>query len=99
MALERLKLINRRMLASMILLIVVSATGTAAAAQSHGPATINASTGALKNQGEYGLPQKDVEIGRVFGFPIPNSMLVSLNGALGLTTCTQLATRKMAQVP
>ena len=83
----------------MILLIVVSVTCTAAAAQSHGPAAINASTGALKNQEENGLPEKAVEIGRVFGFPITNSMLVSWIAALGLIAFAQLATRKMEQVP
>jgi F-type H+-transporting ATPase subunit a len=78
---------------------VVSATCTAAAAQSHGPTAINASTGALKNQDETGLPQKAVEIGRAFGFPITNSMLVSWIAALGLIAFAQLSTRKMEQVP
>jgi len=48
---------------------------------------------------ERGLSQKAVEIGRVFGFPITNSMLVSWIAALGLIVFAQLATRKMQQVP
>src|SRR5262249_57226678 len=43
--------------------------------------------------------QKAVEIDRVFGFPITNSMLVSWIVALGLIIFAQLATRKMEQVP
>ncbi len=48
---------------------------------------------------EHGLPQKAVEIGRLLGFPITNSMLVSWMAALGLIVFAQLATRKMQQVP
>ena len=48
---------------------------------------------------ENSLPPKAVEIGRVFGFPITNSMLVSWMAALGLIIFAQLATRKMEQVP
>ena len=45
------------------------------------------------------LSQKAVEIARVFGFPITNSMLVSWIAALFLIIFAQLATRKMAQIP
>jgi F-type H+-transporting ATPase subunit a len=48
---------------------------------------------------EHGLSQKAVEIARVFGFPITNSMLVSWITALFLIIFAQLATRKMEQIP
>ena len=48
---------------------------------------------------EHSLPPKAVEIGRVFGFPITNSMLVSWMAALALIIFAQLATRKMERVP
>src|SRR5258705_13311311 len=106
MPLEALKLRNRRSLLFLVLLIVVSATGTVAmGAQSDGPATTSVATvnhGAAETnaeQKENGLPQKAVEIGRVFGFPITNSMLVSWIAALALIIFVQLATRKMEQVP
>jgi len=45
------------------------------------------------------LSQKAVEIARVFGFPITNSMVVSWIVALGLIAFVQIATRRMQQVP
>ena len=48
---------------------------------------------------EHGLPQKAVEIARVFGFPITNSMVVTWIVALGLIVFAQVATRDMKQVP
>jgi len=48
---------------------------------------------------EHGLSQKAVEIGRISGFPITNSMLVSWVVALALIVFAQLATRNMKQVP
>ncbi len=47
----------------------------------------------------HGLSQKAVEIGRPFGFPITNSMVVTWIVALGLIVFAQIATRKMTQVP
>ena len=44
---------------------------------------------------EHGLSRKAGEIGRVFGFPITNSMLVSWIAALGLIAFAQLATRNI----
>ena len=103
---ELLTLKNRPSLLVMILLIMVSATWTTAwgaesdgrsakpdIAVDHGAAVTNT------EKDEKGLPQKAVEIGRVFGFPITNSMLVSWIAALGLIVFAQLATRKMQQVP
>jgi F-type H+-transporting ATPase subunit a len=45
------------------------------------------------------LSQRAVEIARVFGFPITNSMVVTWIVAAGLIVFAQLATRSMKQVP
>ena len=47
----------------------------------------------------HGLSQSAVEIGRVFGLPITNSMLVTWIVAAGLIVFARLATRQMHQVP
>ena len=47
----------------------------------------------------HGLSQSAVEIGRVFGLPITNSMLVTWLVAAGLIVFARLATRQMHQVP
>ena len=54
---------------------------------------------AIEGPVEHGLPQSAVEIGRVFGFPITNSMVVTWIVAIGLIGFAQTATRNMAQVP
>ncbi len=87
-----------------VLLIGTSASFTVAigAQSERTPVTSTGTTnGPVANpeSAEHGLSQKAVEIGRVFGFPITNSMLVSWIAALGLITFAQLATRKMEQVP
>jgi F-type H+-transporting ATPase subunit a len=48
---------------------------------------------------EHGLSQKAVEITRLFGFPITNSMIVSWVVALGLIILARVATRDMKHVP
>ena len=48
---------------------------------------------------EHGLSQMAVEIARPFAFPITNSMVVTWIVAVGLIVFSQMATRKMAQVP
>ena len=53
----------------------------------------------LQPEEHHGLPQKAVEIGSFFGFPITNSMVVTWIVALGLIVFAQLATRRMTQVP
>jgi len=53
----------------------------------------------IVEQEHHGLPQSAVEIGRVFGFPITNSMVVTWIVAVGLIVFAQVATRKMTQVP
>jgi F-type H+-transporting ATPase subunit a len=106
MSRELLKLKIRRSLPFMILLIVTCFSWPAAiGAQSDKPITTSTGTihhGAAMTNAEpkeNGLPQRAVEIGRVFGFPITNSMLVSWIVALGLIIFAQLATRKMKEVP
>jgi F-type H+-transporting ATPase subunit a len=47
----------------------------------------------------HGLSQSAVEIGRVAGFPITNSMVVTWVVAIALIVFAQLATRNMSQVP
>jgi F-type H+-transporting ATPase subunit a len=48
---------------------------------------------------EHGLPQSAVEIGRFFGLPITNSMVVTWVVAIGLIIFAQAATRNMKEVP
>ena len=48
---------------------------------------------------EHGLTQKAVEVTRLFGLPITNSMIVSWVVALGLIIFAQAATYNMKQVP
>jgi F-type H+-transporting ATPase subunit a len=62
------------------------------AAEQGAPATI-------PEQEEQGLSQKAVEIGRLFGFPISNSMVVSWIVALSVIIFAQVATRRMKYVP
>jgi F-type H+-transporting ATPase subunit a len=56
-------------------------------------------TATIAASGEHGLSQKAVEITRLFGFPITNSMVVTWIVALGLIVFAQAATRNMKQVP
>jgi F-type H+-transporting ATPase subunit a len=53
----------------------------------------------IAEEPEHGLSQKAVEIGRLFSFPITNSMVVSWIVALGLIIFARVATRRMDQVP
>jgi len=48
---------------------------------------------------EHGLSQRAVEITRVFGFPITNSMIVTWIVALCLIVVARLATRRIKEVP
>jgi len=48
---------------------------------------------------EHGLPQAPVEIKRLFGLPITNSMIVTWIVALGLIIFARIATRNMQAVP
>ena len=77
----------------------LGAEADGATAIAGGTATATVPPAAISESKEHGLPQRAVEIGRVGGFPITNSMLVSWIAALGLIVFVQLATRKMQQVP
>lgn len=48
---------------------------------------------------EHGLSQNAVEVARIFGFPVTNSMIVSWIVALCLIVFAQFATRNMKHVP
>jgi F-type H+-transporting ATPase subunit a len=50
-------------------------------------------------QPEHGLSQKAIEIGRPFGFPITNSMIVTWIVAVMLILLARAATRNLRQVP
>ncbi len=81
---------------------VVSLPGSAASAAGvtgHGNAEQGNSPGSTAEPKEHGLPQKAVEIGRPFGFPITNSMVVSWIVAAGLIVFARFATRDMKHVP
>ncbi len=62
-------------------------------------AVLVSGTATLFASPEHGLPQKAVEIGRLFGFPITNSMVVTWMVAVGLIVFARIATRNMKQVP
>src|SRR3954471_3689311 len=47
----------------------------------------------------HGLPQAAVEVGRIFGVPITNSMVVTWIVAIGVIVVARLATRRMSEVP
>jgi len=81
-------------------LTVALATESKAAALGTSPrAAEQAASPASSTEEEHGVSQKAVEIGRVFGFPITNSMVVSWIVALSLIIFVQAATWKMKQIP
>jgi F-type H+-transporting ATPase subunit a len=47
----------------------------------------------------HGLPREALEIGKVFGFPITNSMIVTWIVAIGIIAFAQVGTRKMTLIP
>jgi F-type H+-transporting ATPase subunit a len=53
----------------------------------------------VAEQEHHGLSQRAEEVGRVLNFPITNSMIVTWVVAVVLIIFTQLATRKMKEVP
>jgi F-type H+-transporting ATPase subunit a len=53
----------------------------------------------LDEPAHHGLPQSAVEIGRIAGLPITNSMVVTWIVAVGLIVFARLATRRMTEVP
>jgi len=88
-----------------VLLLFIVAVTFKVAAQSHtAPAKSPDAAAQLEpvataEPKEHGLSQKAVEVGRVYGFPITNSMIVSWIVALGLIAFARIATRRMDQVP
>jgi F-type H+-transporting ATPase subunit a len=48
---------------------------------------------------EHAPSQKAIEVARLFGLPITNSMIVTWIVALGLILFAQIAVRRMTQVP
>ena len=58
-----------------------------------------ASSAAMADPQEHRLSQKAVEIARVYGFPITNSMVVSWVVALALVIFARVATRDMKRIP
>jgi F-type H+-transporting ATPase subunit a len=89
----------------MVLLLLVAGTTFSVAAQSHPTPATSLEAGeqskaiATSEPEHRGLSQKALEIGRVLGFPITNSMVVSWIVALGLIGFARIATRRMDQVP
>ncbi len=73
----------------------VASAQTGAAAGAHAPA---AADGQAESTG-HGLPQKAVDIGRPFGFPITNSMVVTWIVTIVLIVVARTATRRMSAVP
>ena len=66
------------------------------------PAPAGSSTGPSATSAEpeeHGLSPKAEEVGRLFGFPITNSMIVSWIVSLGLIIFVQIASRNMKSVP
>lgn len=101
--------VGPRSLAGLLLIAVV--VGLCASATFAGDATSQATPAAstavaehtaqppASEPEEHGLSPKAVEIGRVFGLPVTNSMFVSWVVALGLIIFARVATRRMNQVP
>ena len=87
-----------RIILAVFLLLGGHLVGLAAEAVGHGQAEAAVAGVAAEHQ-EHGLPQKALEIGRPFGFPITNSMLVTWVVAIGLIIFAQVATRNMKEVP
>ena len=64
------------------------------------PATVNAPPAADSHESAaHGLPESAVEIGRPFGFPVTNSMVVTWIAAIALIVFARAATGKMTEVP
>jgi F-type H+-transporting ATPase subunit a len=60
---------------------------------------IDLASATIVEEAGHSLPQSAVEIGRVLGFPITNSMVVTWIAAVGLIVLARAATRNMMQVP
>jgi F-type H+-transporting ATPase subunit a len=80
-------------------LVLLESVKSQAASASSAEIAQQDKTPAISEPEEHGMSQKAVEVGRVFGFPITNSMIVSWIVALGLIIFARVATRRMDQVP
>jgi F-type H+-transporting ATPase subunit a len=70
------------------------------AAEAPGARAAEAATaGAAGEKEEHGVSQKATEVGRSFGFPITNSMIVSWVVALGLIIFARVAMRDAKEIP
>jgi F-type H+-transporting ATPase subunit a len=101
---QLMQTVNRGVLLIVLLTVVAATWSIAMAAPCDSPCTTSGAASqhsavTSTEKDEDSLPQKAIEIGRVFGFPITNSMLVSWIAALGIIVFAQLATRNMQQVP
>src|SRR5215468_7094114 len=70
----------------------------ASAVSGHPPGSAEAPE-AKPHEAEHGLSQYAVEVGRIFGFPITNSIVVTWVVAAALILFAQLATRRMQRIP
>jgi F-type H+-transporting ATPase subunit a len=85
-----------------VLLLLASAPPVSWSAEAAGAEAVAEETGHAAAAGaheEHGIPQRAVEVGRIGGFPITNSMVVTWLVALGLIIFAQVATRNMKAVP
>jgi F-type H+-transporting ATPase subunit a len=78
---------------------VIPASWLAPVRGTHSANTLHVLALSMVEPEAHGLSQSAVEIGRVFGLPITNSMLVTWIVAGGLIVFARLATRQMGQVP
>jgi F-type H+-transporting ATPase subunit a len=78
------------------LVVVVAMLATVTIARND---VAQASSAAMAEPQEHRLSQKAVEIARVYGFPITNSMVVSWVVALALVIFARVATRDMKKIP
>ena len=102
MPLSLLVLVHMRLLRIIfwgVLLAGVPVLGIAAAVFATSVAAEPALLLAHVSRQEQGLTQNAVELGRPFGFPITNSMVVMWIVAVGLILFTRVATRRMNDVP
>ena len=82
--------------------LVCGSAGSLLAANLDSPGSAGSSATAVASvpgPEEHGLSEKASEIGRLFGFPITNSMIVSWIVALGLILFAQAVTRHMKRIP
>ena len=82
-------------------LVLISKVGVRAQEAAERPTALGKGESSVASvpEKEHGLPQHAVEVGRILGFPITNSMVVTWIVALGLIVFAQIATRQMKPIP